>query len=187
MAVLKTQARPYVRSAADLAHKSGRWEDWGRALGVMGVLASSPAFLKALKRWAPEAQVKDLVLKVTGDLIWEEPLELILVLRDQKQLEIMGEFPELWREMEEERLGTRVLELSLPYTLVDTELSALTAYLETKFHCRLHPRTGIDPLLLGGYTARVGDRVWDATVLGALEKLQDNLWYREIEDATQRQ
>jgi len=59
--------------------------------------------------------------------------------------------------------------------LADTEKTKLLAELQTRFGTELTYSITLNPALLGGLRIQVGDTVWDASIQGRLQRLQEAL------------
>lgn len=105
---------------------------------------------------------------------------LILQLIENKRLELLGEIAKQYTIIYDYHKGTQVAKVTSAY--------ALTADLKAKVLQKITDLVGkkvdleniVDPSLIGGFVLRVGDKQFDASISGKLNKLRrefdDNLY-----------
>jgi F-type H+-transporting ATPase subunit delta len=71
--------------------------------------------------------------------------------------------------------NTVIAEVSSAHQLNGEEVESLRRTLEKKFAKRVDVRVKTDPTLLGGFVARVGSEIFDASISGKIEKFRDSL------------
>ena len=71
--------------------------------------------------------------------------------------------------------GKKTVELFSPFILSDEQQEKITTSLKNRFGDNLTVESGIDESLIGGFLARSGDDVLDASIKGKLEKLSNQL------------
>lgn len=71
--------------------------------------------------------------------------------------------------------NTVVAEVRSAHQLTPEELAQLRSTLEKKFASNVDIQVTTDPSLLGGFVARVGSEIYDASVTGKINKLRDSL------------
>ena len=72
-------------------------------------------------------------------------------------------------------LGVAVVEVRSAKTLSPDEMSKLAAVLSRKTGRKVELDVVTDPKLLGGFVARIGSEVYDASVSGKIEKFRESL------------
>lgn len=72
-------------------------------------------------------------------------------------------------------LGVAVAEVRSARTLTPDELSQLADTLSKKTGKRVELDVKTDPNLLGGFVARIGSEIWDASVAGKIHKFRESL------------
>ncbi len=83
--------------------------------------------------------------------------------------EIIGQF----RELHNERLGIVEVLVTSAVKLTKTQQQELERQLEQYTNKKVTAKYGIDPVLKGGFVARIGDTVLDASVKRQLELLRE--------------
>lgn len=146
------------------------------------LLNKNPEFLKFLKN--PEisyAEKLGFVDKALKDLLSEETRELVKLIiekrRSEETVDIADEAKILYRrEMGIEKLVIKSAK-SLPHDIVQ----AIKKKLEAKLNKRLELEVGIEPALLGGVQATVGNIVIDGSVKRKLSELREYLMEARVE------
>jgi F-type H+-transporting ATPase subunit delta len=74
-----------------------------------------------------------------------------------------------------EATNTVIAEVRSAAPLASDEQAELTRTLERKFGKRVDVRVTTDPALLGGFIARIGSEIYDASVVGKIDKFRESL------------
>ena len=72
-------------------------------------------------------------------------------------------------------LGVAVAEVRSAKSLTPDEMSKLASVLGAKVGKQVELEVTTDPTLLGGFVARIGSEIWDASVHGKIEKFRASL------------
>jgi len=78
-------------------------------------------------------------------------------------------------EMVRSATGTLAAEVRSAQPLNNQDVAELRKTLETKFGRRVEVNVTTDPDLLGGFVAKIGSEVYDASVAGKIEKFRTSL------------
>lgn len=97
-----------------------------------------------------------------------------LLLR-KKRLNLFDTIVEQFEALVEHTQGIRRAEVTSAVPLTDAETQRLHATLERHLGSKVKLRTQVDPALLGGALARIGDRVVDRSVRSLLEAISQQL------------
>ncbi|HSP14940.1 MAG TPA: ATP synthase F1 subunit delta [Thermoanaerobaculia bacterium] len=77
--------------------------------------------------------------------------------------------------MVNEQLNVAVVEVRSAHKLTEQELAQLRKTLEQKVGKRVEVHLEMDPSLIGGFVARIGSEVYDASVAGKIHKFRESL------------
>jgi F-type H+-transporting ATPase subunit delta len=104
-----------------------------------------------------------------------EPLLLnfLKVLARRRRLPALRAIAQAIGEQRDRQLGRVEVELTTAAPLGEQQLEQVQARLESLFAGTVRLRLKIDPQLLGGLVIRIGDRVYDGSLDGQLERLQE--------------
>jgi F-type H+-transporting ATPase subunit delta len=78
-------------------------------------------------------------------------------------------------EMVRQATGTVAAEVRSANALTNQDIAELRKTLEKKFGRRVEISVTTDPSLLGGFVAKVGSEVYDASVAGKIQKFRESL------------
>jgi F-type H+-transporting ATPase subunit delta len=169
----------YARALADLANQPGvDAVAVGSQLNAFAatiadsadlrVILASPAVPPARKRavisgLAPVVGVSDLVRR------------FLVVVADHHRMSLLSEVSEAFELVMDERLGVVRADVSSARELTPTQRAEVLAELARITGKNARARFSIDQDLIGGLTARIGSTVYDGSVRGQLESLQQQL------------
>ena len=74
-----------------------------------------------------------------------------------------------------DQLNVAIADVRSAHKLSEQEIAQLRKTLEQKFGKRVEVRLETDPSLLGGFVAKVGSEIFDASVAGKIHKFREQL------------
>ena len=135
--------------------------------GLRSVLLA-PAVPPARKR----ALIRELVrVMVLSDLV----KRFLFVLIDHRRSELLPAIREAFESQIDQRLGVVRVDVTSARELTELQRQALAAGLSRLLGKRARPCFAVQPELIGGVVARVGSTIYDGSVRGRLEALQQQL------------
>jgi F-type H+-transporting ATPase subunit delta len=168
-------ARRYARAAFTVAGQTGDYDVWLQVLGAVAQVLLMPSartiFASPAVPATQKASALDRIVPSVPPTI--RSFLHILVARDR--LYEVPEILEALRDLINERRGIITAEVTTAIPL-DPELERvvaqrLAAYLD-RTPDKVSIRAQVDPTIIGGVVARVGDQVIDDSVRGRLERLR---------------
>jgi F-type H+-transporting ATPase subunit delta len=99
---------------------------------------------------------------------------LEVVIRDHRMNDLGG-IVEALATMVNEELNVAVADVRSAHKLSEQEIAQLRKTLEQKFGKRVEVRLETDPSLLGGFVAKIGSEIFDASVAGKITKFREQL------------
>ena len=176
--MIRRFARPYARAimdvvqspekANDLRLELARFEKARKVSAELQQIYANPgiehdAKMNVTRAIATRLQLSDMAIKV-----------LEIVIRNHR-VNDLGAIIEGVAEMARAQTNTVAARVTTAHTLSDAEQAQLQKTLEQKFGRKVDLEVTTDPELLGGFIARVGSEVFDASVIGKIEKFRESL------------
>ncbi len=176
MAELLTIARPYAQAVFSLAKETDALSVWSDRLDNLALIATNDQMMKVAANPAISAtQTADLFLSLFEEPKSGELESLVRLLAKNERLSLLPFIRNLYHDLVGADQGLRTVELVSAFAIDEAQLKSLTAELEQFFSSRLKPEVKIDPALIGGFTAKVGSKVYDASVRGKLDAMSSAL------------
>lgn len=170
-------AEIYARALVEAAENTGALAQVREAAeAVLEAWNQSPELKAVLAH--PGVDLKDkhkLVKSCFGDLGVELMTNALGVLVDKGRIGHLGPVLEAFGQLCDEREGVARGSVVTAAPLDDTDRRSIAAALADRFGRNVVLDEEVDPKMIGGFRARVGDLVFDATVLAQLQKMADSL------------
>jgi len=168
-------ARRYARAVFDLAVSTRQEEEWLRDLRVVESILTQPELAALLDNPAVPFGEKRAVVEGTMAGLDQTRRSFVFVLVEHGRTSVISEIvAEYQRELNEHQ-GVAVAEVTTAVPLDDAESVAVTRRLEQIVGKRIILEKRVDPSILGGVIARIGDRLVDGSIAGQLESLRREL------------
>jgi len=176
--MIRRFARPYARAIMDVAKTptaAGGVRDELRAFENARAASRDLAEVYA----NPGIDV-DTKLKITRSITerlgaGELSSRVLEVLIRNRRINDLGSIVEALAEMIRRATGTLAAEVRAAHHLTPDEQAALARTLEQKFGRKIEVSVTTDPTLLGGFIAKVGSEVYDASVSGKINRFRESL------------
>jgi F-type H+-transporting ATPase subunit delta len=97
------------------------------------------------------------------------------VLTRNRRINDLSSIVEALAQMVRDATGTLAADVRSAQALSNQDIVELRQTLEKKFGKRVEVKVTTDPSLLGGFVAKIGSEVYDASVAGKIEKLRTSL------------
>jgi F-type H+-transporting ATPase subunit delta len=172
MAELATIARPY----AEALYKAAGIGDACALMAQVNALAAV-ADNPELRQFADHpkveaAQVFDVVAGVAGGALDAKIGNLLHAVIDNGRLAALPEIAAQFQALVNARTGVSDATIQSAFAIDEGQLPRVVAALEKRFGRKLNARVEIDPELIGGIRAMVGDEVLDTSVKARLEQMK---------------
>lgn len=144
------------------------------------VRAGSSELIELFDHPGIDFQTKRAVITAVGNRMKmsETALRVLEVLARNHRINQLAAVLEAWKELINRAQGVAVAQVRVAQPLSREETERLQKTLERKLRRRVELQLAVDPSLLGGLVARVGSEIYDASVLGRLEKFRTVLHYQ---------
>lgn len=178
MAAGVAAAERYAKALFSLARDEGRVDGVGAELDrLVAAMRAVPAFRDVLVRPLHPAAERRSALRAVGERIGLSPLlrNFGCFLIDQRRTRDFEAIRAAYERLAEEAAGRVRGEVVAATPLAPAQLERLRAALSRRTGREVELSVRLDPLLLGGATARVGDLVFDGSLRSQLAHLRASL------------
>ena len=170
MANNSTLSRPYAQA---LFEHSGDWSSDLKKISL-AVRDTTVADLIDSPHLSYQDKVKQFLALFEGE-IEPKTVNFLKVLGESKRLSLLPDIKKEYSALIEGNEGKKTVELFSPFVLSPEQQDKITTSLKKRFGDNLTVESGVDESLIGGFLARSGDDVLDASIKGKLEKLSNQL------------
>lgn len=176
--MIRRFARPYAKAMMDIVKspEEGR-KLHGELLSFERARSSSTELAELFATPAIEAEKKVAVARAISSKIGLSDIstKLVDVLVRHHRINQLSSVLEAWKAMIDTAMGVSVAEVRSAHDLSEAEQGELRRTLEAKFDRKIELQLNTDPALLGGFVAKVGSEVYDASVKGQLQRFRESL------------
>ncbi len=175
-------ARRYAKAIFAVGQEQGKYEEYNDVLtGVSGVFESNPEVVDALTNPLYPLDVRE---KVMAGMIGSMGVDSVMsnflnLLVEKKRAEILPEIAEEYKIMVDEEKNISHGSVISAIELSDELQQRVQATLEKLTGKKVELTTGVDPSIIGGIIAKVGDLVLDGSIKTQLAGLKDSIKGRE--------
>ena len=167
-----TAARRYAQAAFEVASQSGRQQEWAAALNEAALLFGSPAGVNFLENAKMSEELKFAVIDQALPSALPEVRNLLKLLvskgRGESFVRVRDVFQELW----DQARGIAHAQVITAVPLSPEEEVAIAAQLSRTTGRQVDVQTHVDPSIIGGIVARIGDTLIDGSTRSRLEALK---------------
>jgi len=176
--MIRRFARPYARAIMDVAgspekaaalrDEMSQFEQVRRMSRDLQEMYANPGIDHASKNKVTAAIAAKLGLS-------DFALRLLDVLIQNRRINDLGDIVSGLATMIREATGTVAADVRSASKLSSKEEGELRAMLERKVGAKVDLDVTVDPQLIGGFVAKIGSEVYDASVAGKIEKFRESL------------
>jgi F-type H+-transporting ATPase subunit delta len=176
--MIRRFARPYARAAMEVAKTPGnaaklrdeltRFEQIRKSSTDLQLMYANPGIEHGAKNKVTAAIAKRLDLS-------ELAIRLLDVLIQNRRINDLSDIVAGLATMIRDATGTVAADVRSASKLSSNEEGELRAMLEKKVGAKVDLDVTVDPALIGGFVARIGSEVYDASVSGKIEKFRESL------------
>lgn len=176
--IVRRFARPYARAIIDvtgspekaneLRAELSRFEDMRRSAKDLQDLYSNPGL---------DAETKLAVTRQLAQRLDLSPMavKVLEVLGHNHRVNDLGAILDALTFYINEALNIVVADVKSAYQLSESELTDLRKGLEKKVGKQVQIRVAIDPELIGGFVAKIGSEIYDASVAAKINKIRSSI------------
>ena len=176
MARRESAARRYAEAAFEVAQRDDTLETWRSELDTAAEIVGDERSLRILSNPAvAEDRRVAMVTELLHGRVSKPVLNLTLLMLRRGRIEAVTRVAGEFRRLDDARQGITHATATSATPLTKDEIDALTKRLEGTTGGRIALDVQVDPSLLGGIVVRLGDRLYDGSVRGRLERLRNQL------------
>ena len=171
-------ARRYARALFGIGVDAGRFVELGRELDeFVAVWAESDELRQTLENPVFKPEQKRAVLEQILPRVAPTPevQRFVLLLLDRRRIVLLPAIARAYQAMADAHVGRVRAQVTSAEPLTQVALDRVRRSLEQRTGKKVVMETAVDPELIGGLVARVGDLVLDGSVRTQLEDLRTKL------------
>ena len=169
-------AKRYAQATFDIARESGTEQQWLEDLTTLANAASDPSIgdYFTSPNIAEQAKLGAIgqILPATNQQLARN---LASMLVQRRRFDILPELLEVYRDLLLKAQGIAIAEVTTAVELTAAERQAIQAQLSKVIGQQIEMRTHVDPSMVGGLVARIGDWLIDGSVEAQLQNLRASL------------
>ena len=176
--MIRRFARPYARAVIDVAGSAQRANTVRAELDKFDpALRDSHELQELYANPGIENEAKFKITHAIASRLGLSDLtgKVLEVLIRNHRVNQLGGVVEALTEMVNDQLNVAIADVRTAHTLSEQEMAQLRKTLEQKAGRRVEVRVQTDPSLIGGFVARIGSEVFDASVAGKINKFRESL------------
>jgi len=158
-----------------IAVDRGTIDTWAAELLRVARVVSAPGAAQLLAAPGDTLAAKRTSLEEVARPLSREVLFIIDRLLERRNVELLPQIAEAFADRVRQHRGIELAEITTAVPLSEGDLRVVVQRLEQRIGHRVEATTRVDPAILGGVIARVGDQLFDSSVRGRLERLRRRL------------
>ncbi len=170
-----TVARRYAQAVFEIARDSGDFEAWERDLGILNAVMTDPVTRSYLESPKTAFATKRALLDQALAGASPEVMRLTGMLLERRRLSSVPEIFQQYQALLLKEKGIVIADVTTAVpldaaaeTMIQKQLSALLGK-----NVEIHAQ--VDPAIIGGMVARIGDNLIDGSVSNQLRRLHERL------------
>lgn len=175
MAIIRPAARRYAEAIFGLAQQDQSYDAWAADLDALGSLLDVPMAEKALTSPAVTSAQKLQFIKTEIPTLHPAANNLVALLMHRGRFTLLPEIAAAYRELLNRARGIATAHVTTAVPLDDSTRDQLGQRLASYTGQQVQLETSVDPNIMGGVVARIGDTLIDGSVRGRLESLRRRL------------
>lgn len=168
-------ARRHAQAVFQIAKERGELDKWRLDLGLLSVIFSDSALISLLDD--PKIRFEDKISVLSRNLpdAGEMVLNLIRLLISRRRVRIIPQLAREYGRLVDREEGIDHAEVTTAVPIDEQLKASLKDRLVGLTGRNVIISTKVDPEIMGGFIARVGDKLIDASVRTSLRKLRNSL------------
>jgi len=171
----KAYSKRYAQAVFEIALEAGELERWQSDLEKIVQVVSDVDFKAFLEN--PKIHLEEKEKLLSGQMKGVNPLalNLVLLLVSRSRLDIIGEIADEYRRLWNSHRGIELAEVTTAVPLAREDKQKLARHLGRMVGKKVEIKADTDTGVIGGFIARIGDRLLDGSTRGQLAALKKAL------------
>lgn len=165
----------YAQAVFALAQESNDLEAWQQDLDAIARAVSEPPVMAMLGNPRLSLEEKRNLLTPLVEILRPQAVNLLMLLVRRGTIAGMGEIAAEYRKLHDELLGRGEAEVTTAVPLDEETRRRIIAGLSDVTGKQMAIEERVDPSIIGGVIARVGDKLLDGSTRARLERLKQQL------------
>lgn len=168
-------AKRHAQAVFQLASERGELEKWRSELNMLAEALRDPAILAVLDDPRIRVEQKKQIIQRALPQVQGLLLNLIYLLISRRRMRILPQLAEEYGRLVDRKQGIEHAEVTTAEPIDEGIKGKILEHLTQLSGAKIVVSTRVDPGILGGFVARVGDKLFDGSVRTRLEKLKKEL------------
>lgn len=170
-------SRRYAKVLYTMAREAGRVDDVQADLAGLRELARRLPELSAFLTdyMIPSEQRIDLLKTLFEKRLDALTYRFLMFLEERHQMRMLDPMADFFGELRDQERGIVKAKITAARPLSAEQLDALRTNLEAKLQKRISAEAATDPTLLGGFTVRIGDVIYNSSTAHQLDTFKQKL------------
>jgi F-type H+-transporting ATPase subunit delta len=177
-------ARRYAQAFFELVSEKGlldeAQQDLDRVMRLVQEIEELEPFLA--HQGIPPAEKKAMLRRIFADQVAPLTLNFLLLLCDRRREAHLKSIHEHFQALALEAKGVAEAEVRSAVPLKEEQVRALEARLSQATGHKIRLKTRLEPKLMGGLVVKLGDRVFDGSLVQRLESLKEHIRALSLEE-----
>jgi F-type H+-transporting ATPase subunit delta len=173
--MIRSAARRYAVAVFDLAKQEGSLDAWAADLDRLAALLDVPLAARALSSPVVTPAQKLALIEADVPNLTPSARNLLHLLLHRDRLGYLPDIAAAFHERLNRERGIVTAQVTTAEPLDAAAQTALAAKLSAFVGQQVQMQTSVDPTIIGGVVARIGDQLIDGSVRGRLETLRRRL------------
>ena len=168
-------ARRYAQALFEVALERDTFDDWSAQLGRVAELMNQTVAARLMASPAASSDAKRQAIEAAAGPLSPEVSRLVAILLGRKRAELLVGLADAFADRVREHRSILRADVTTAVSLGEAERTSLADRLERHLGRVVELNVTVDPEILGGVLARVGDHLIDGSLRGRLERLRQQL------------
>jgi F-type H+-transporting ATPase subunit delta len=170
-----TFVKRYAQAVFEIARESNKLEEWRSDLGKIAQLMGDSEFAALVENPKLPTELKAKLAQEKLGKINPMALNLVYLLMAKDRLKYADQIANEYERLLDDHYGITHAEVTTAIPLNDTDKERLSHQLDTIVGKKVSVNLQVDPDILGGFIARIGDSLLDGSIRNKLNELKKSL------------